>query len=233
LESQGFTVDFTKERKIAVTTATGAAVMTLNEGTDFYIGKEDEKAYFVIGAVPPGGENSETATPQGTSAQSETENPFSTQRPNSYGFIWPVEPDTRISDTFGTRANSHRGVDFDGKIGDAIYAVANGRVLKVDNSYSSKEGRGAFIYIDHGNGVRTVYQHNSKNLVNSGDNVYQGQVIGLIGNSGRVISGPNSDGSHLHFEMFQNVPNDQYLNTIPWSETARGKYAEDPLNYLR
>jgi murein DD-endopeptidase MepM/ murein hydrolase activator NlpD len=242
LESQGFTVTFTKERKIEVTTGTGASVMTLEEGKGFYIGKEDEKAHFMIGVVPPGGERpgstpAQTATPQTkpqeTPVQSDTEYPFSTQHPNSHGFILPVEPNTRISDTFDTRGHKHRGVDFDGKIGDPIYAVADGKVLKVDNSYNSKEARGAFVYIDHGNGTRTVYQHNSKNFVNKGDNVYQGQVIALLGNSGGVIAGPGSDGSHLHFEMLLDVPKDQYLDNIPWSEVAKDKYAVDPLEYLK
>jgi murein DD-endopeptidase MepM/ murein hydrolase activator NlpD len=69
-------------------------------------------------------------------------------------------------------------------------------------------------------------------LVSVGDAVYQGQVIALLGNSGYVIAGPNSDGSHLHFEMFRDVPINQYTDTIPWGEVADDKYAVNHLEYL-
>jgi murein DD-endopeptidase MepM/ murein hydrolase activator NlpD len=130
-----------------------------------------------------------------------------------------------------TRGGRHRGIDFAAVEGSDIYAIEDGEVLLVDNSYESTSGRGAYIYIIHGNGVRAVYQHNSKNLVFSGQSVKQGEVIGKVGKSGGVRG---TTGVHLHFELFMDVPEDQYLGkNMPWSRNAYELvYAVDPLLYL-
>jgi murein DD-endopeptidase MepM/ murein hydrolase activator NlpD len=85
----------------------------------------------------------------------------------------------------------HRGVDIRGKMGSKIKATADGTV-KIQN-YDKVKGR--YIELDHGNGFITRYAHLKKSLVKAGDVVKRGQVIGLVGNSGR------STGPHVHYEI--------------------------------
>lgn len=105
-----------------------------------------------------------------------------------------------ISSNFGPRwGRLHSGVDMAAPVGTPIYATDGGEVTRA--TYYS--GYGNCIDIDHGNGRTTRYGHCSKILVNVGDKVYQGQLIGLVGSTG------NSTGPHLHFEIrFNDVPTD-------------------------
>ena len=97
----------------------------------------------------------------------------------------------RRTDPFtGKRAN-HRGVDFAGKEGAEIIAVAAGVVTWSSNRY----GYGQMVEITHGNGYATRYAHNSENLVRVGEEVAKGQIVALMGETGRA-TGPN-----LHFEV--------------------------------
>ena len=83
----------------------------------------------------------------------------------------------------------HLGVDFRGAVGEPIRAANRGIVVLVDNFFLA----GNVVYIDHGGGVVTSYFHMSKPLVHVGEAVKRGQVIGLVGNTGRVT------GPHLHW----------------------------------
>jgi murein DD-endopeptidase MepM/ murein hydrolase activator NlpD len=85
----------------------------------------------------------------------------------------------------------HSGVDIRNNPGTKIVAPADGVV--VANGYDN--GHGNFLTIDHGNRFQTSYLHLQKDFVKPGDTVARGQVIGLVGNSGR------STGSHLHYEV--------------------------------
>lgn len=85
----------------------------------------------------------------------------------------------------------HRGVDIRGRKGTDVKATADGTV--VIQNYNKSSGR--YIVLDHGNGFRTRYAHLKKSLVQKGDIVQRGQVIGLVGNSGR------STGPHVHYEI--------------------------------
>jgi murein DD-endopeptidase MepM/ murein hydrolase activator NlpD len=85
----------------------------------------------------------------------------------------------------------HSGVDIRNNSGTKIVAPADGVV--VANGYDN--GHGNFLTLDHGNRFQTSYLHLQKDFVNPGDTVARGQVIGLVGNSGR------STGSHLHYEV--------------------------------
>jgi murein DD-endopeptidase MepM/ murein hydrolase activator NlpD len=97
----------------------------------------------------------------------------------------------RRTDPFTGKTANHKGVDFAGKAGSDVIAVAAGVV-----SYSgSRSGYGNMVEINHGNGYVTRYAHNQKNLVAPGDQVQPGQTIALIGSTGRA-TGPN-----LHFEV--------------------------------
>jgi murein DD-endopeptidase MepM/ murein hydrolase activator NlpD len=103
-----------------------------------------------------------------------------------------------ISSSFGRRTDPftgkqawHRGVDFAGRAGTEVVAVAAGVV-----TYSGeRSGYGKMVEINHGNGYVTRYAHNAENLVAVGDSIAQGQSIALMGSSGRA-TGPN-----LHFEV--------------------------------
>ena len=105
---------------------------------------------------------------------------------------------SRITSEYGTRKDpftgkpkKHRGIDFAGKIGTELMAVAPGRVV----SAGERVGYGTTVEIDHGLGFTTLYAHLSQILVSRGDWVRPGTVIGLAGSSGR------STGPHLHYEI--------------------------------
>ena len=109
----------------------------------------------------------------------------------------PVEQKV-ITSPYGTRQDpftkakkQHRGIDFAGKIGTELYAVAPGRVI----SSGDRTGYGTTVEIDHGLGFTTLYAHLSKVMVSRGDWVRPGTVVGLGGSSGR------STGPHLHYEI--------------------------------
>ncbi len=107
-----------------------------------------------------------------------------------------------INSTYGNRRSFngsaftyyHSGVDFCGGEGTKIFAPAPGMVVYAGNL----EIRGNFTIIDHGWGVLTAYMHQSEILVSVGDVVAPGDVIGLVGNTGR------STGAHLHWELWIN-----------------------------
>ncbi len=98
------------------------------------------------------------------------------------------------TDPFTGKPANHMGVDFAGKYGDEIVSVADGVVTWSGDRY----GYGIMVEINHGNGYTTRYAHNSENLVDVGAEVRKGQVIALMGETGRA-TGPN-----LHFEVVRN-----------------------------
>lgn len=133
-------------------------------------------------------------------------------------FIWPKEGG--LNTPFGThRSYNHRlksrhwGIDIEGKTGEKIVAAQSGIVL-----FSGKQrASGQMIAIDHGGGVRTYYLHLSKRLLEKGQKVEQGQLVGLVGSTGRVT------GPHLHFGTTVNgrfVDPLQILNPDFASQTA-------------
>ena len=105
----------------------------------------------------------------------------------------------KINNEFGYRRNPfggrgyefHSGLDIDGERGDIVASPANGIVSKA----GWEGGYGNLIEIDHGNGLTTRYGHLSRGDVQIGDTVQRGQLIGLIGSTGR------STGPHLHYEL--------------------------------
>ena len=106
-----------------------------------------------------------------------------------------------ISSTYGRRPDPisgkmqfHQGVDFAGRVGSSIEAVASGVVTWSGNRY----GYGNMVEINHGNGFQTRYAHHKKNVVVVGQKVDKRQVIALMGESGRAT------GPHVHFEVIKN-----------------------------
>jgi len=112
--------------------------------------------------------------------------------------LWPVPSSASISSPYGPRIHPisrrqdyHHGIDIRASHGANIVAADYGVV-----TFSGWSGGfGITVIIDHGDGVHTLYAHNSRNLVAVGDRVSRGQVIALIGSTG-VSTGP-----HLHFEV--------------------------------
>jgi murein DD-endopeptidase MepM/ murein hydrolase activator NlpD len=106
-----------------------------------------------------------------------------------------------ISSSFGYREDPvngkgafHAGVDLLARRGEKIMATADGTVIQANNNGDY----GRFIEIRHGNGFTTHFAHLQKYKVKKGDKVKRGQVIGLVGTSGR------STGAHLHYELCLN-----------------------------
>jgi hypothetical protein len=95
------------------------------------------------------------------------------------------------SDPINGEKAYHRGLDIRGQRGTDVKATADGTVIRQRHD----KGDGHFIVVDHGNGFRTKFAHLQKSLVKKGAPVTRGQVIGLVGNSGR------STGPHVHYEI--------------------------------
>jgi len=102
----------------------------------------------------------------------------------------------------------HRGVDIRGAKGSDVKATANG-IVKIENY---DRGNGRYVLIDHGNGFITKYAHLKKSLVKKGDTVERGQIIGLVGSTGR------STGPHVHYEIHYN---DKILNPTRFVRIAK------------
>lgn len=116
-----------------------------------------------------------------------------------------------ISSPFGWRVDPingqkafHAGIDFAGRQKSDVMAIAGGVVTFA----GEKDAYGKMIEISHGNGLLTRYGHHEALMVEAGDVVRKGELIGLMGSTGR------STGSHLHFEVEHNgtpVNPNQYL----------------------
>lgn len=115
---------------------------------------------------------------------------------------WPVTgcPISQYASWF------HPAIDIACHYGTPVYAADSGRVIvskKMTYDY------GWYIVIDHGNGITTLYAHNSALYVNVGDTVGRGQLIAATGSSGR------STGPHLHFQVSRNGENVNPLSLLP------------------
>ncbi|MDB5694568.1 MAG: family peptidase [Sphingomonas bacterium] len=111
------------------------------------------------------------------------------------------------SDPFVGSARMHAGVDIPGSVGTPIYATADGLVAHADR----KGAYGKLVEVDHGKGIATRYGHLSQILVQPGSRVVRGQMIGLMGSTGR------STGSHLHYEVRMD---NHAVNPVPFLTTA-------------
>lgn len=111
------------------------------------------------------------------------------------------------SDPFRGTAAMHAGVDIPGAIGTPIYATADGII-----SHAGRQGGyGNLVQINHGRGIETRYGHLSKILVADNTRVRRGQLIGLMGSTGR------STGSHLHYEV---RVDGKAVNPIPFLQSG-------------
>lgn len=165
--------------------------------------------------------------------------------PNNLDLLWPVETRT-VSSGYGPRVRrttkvvkakngknrrirvpyngSHRGVDLNAPNGTDVFAALDGKVVFVGR----EKAMGNYVIVEHGNGVETLYGHNSRNFVKEGDVVRRGQKIAEVGRTGRAT------GPHVHFELHLNglrVNPAPYLNDveeIPAEILAQNSAAKPP-----
>jgi len=109
---------------------------------------------------------------------------------------------THIASGFGYRVHPvyktmkmHTGIDFTAAKGTPIYATGDGIV---NSETGQKSGYGLAIIIDHGFGYKTLYGHCNSIIVNPGEKVKRGQVIGYVGSTGLSV------GPHVHYEVIKN-----------------------------
>ncbi|MFN8372233.1 MAG: M23 family metallopeptidase [Anaerolineae bacterium] len=106
----------------------------------------------------------------------------------------------------GTVTTRHTGWDFRAAVGTPVMAMAPGVVVFA----GLLDIRGNYVFIDHGYGVYSGYAHFSQIHVTRGQEVAEGQIIGVSGDTGR------SSGAHLHWEM---VVNGEWIDTVQFMET--------------
>jgi murein DD-endopeptidase MepM/ murein hydrolase activator NlpD len=129
----------------------------------------------------------------------------------------------RISSYFGYRIDPiykvkkfHEGIDFSAPKGTPVHVTGDGRVIRV---IRSNRGYGNEIIVDHGFGYMTRYAHLSAFKVKRGQRVKRGQIIGLVGNTGK------STAPHLHYEVIKNHhpinPIDFFFNDLTPAEYSK------------
>ncbi len=131
-------------------------------------------------------------------------------------FISPLEGE--LSSTFGMeriingkRRSPHTGIDLESNAGTPVLASNTGRVVLVDDLFFS----GNSVILDHGWGLFSMYFHLSERQVKEGDTVGRGEVIGLVGSTGR------STGPHLHWAIRMNEARVDPLSLLKLSEHLR------------
>ncbi len=133
--------------------------------------------------------------------------------------VWPIaKSQFWLSAFFGPRKmrngawDFHRGIDMAALRGTPVKAAADGVVIEA--KYAS--GYGNTIVIQHTNKYKTRYAHLDSMAVKIGQRVTQSDVIGYVGATGRIRK-MGSDGSHLHFELYQSG---RHINPIPFLQAA-------------
>jgi len=129
-------------------------------------------------------------------------------------WLWPVHGGTVIS-YFGANRRTHRhsGVDIGSRSGERVLASRDGVVVYAG---ATMRGYGKTVILDHGDGLRTLYAHNSKLLVRDGERVRKGQSIARVGQTG------NASTDHCHFEIRKNdVAQDPMRYVDPTSGARR------------
>lgn len=152
----------------------------------------------VVETIPEN--NSEIVVPDSAVSEAVTQDPSEVEAAEAEmeyldfsGAHFPTIHGTLLNSPYGIRKHRlHRGVDLHLHIGDSVVAAYPGKVVV---SKYNRRGYGNYIMVEHANGTRTLYGHLQKRLVNVGDTVEGGQLIGKGGNTGR------SSGPHLHFEI--------------------------------
>jgi murein DD-endopeptidase MepM/ murein hydrolase activator NlpD len=125
-------------------------------------------------------------------------------------WIWPVRHGGVLSG-FGAPRRTHRhgGIDIRGRSGQPVLASRAGRVVYAGDGM---RGYGKTVILDHGEGIQSLYAHNSSLLVRLAEHVEQGQSIARVGRTG------NATADHCHFEIRLN---DKRVDPVPWLTSDR------------
>lgn len=138
-------------------------------------------------------------------------------------WAFPVRPGTPISGTFGEIGSywptGHAGIDFDGELGDPVFAALSGRVITAE---FNQGGYGRLIIIRRSDGTEVRYAHLHRILVDVGDRITAGMRIGRMGTTGQ------STGVHLHLEVRVNNGRTPTDPTSIWSGRRLGIPAAPP-----
>lgn len=117
-------------------------------------------------------------------------------RAKTRAWRWPTDYVT-VTSNFGARKNEHHdGIDLRASVGTPVHAAYDGKVIYAGARIS---GYGRMVVLRHGGKLSTIYAHNSKLYVKTGQKVRRGQLLALSGNTGR------SSGPHVHFEVREGV----------------------------
>jgi len=135
--------------------------------------------------------------------------------------LWPVEGRLMSGfaqrvDPFSGEGEFHKGVDISAQTGTPVLSTADGVVIQAEPVAG---GYGRLVRIDHGGGIQTYYAHLSRINVHIGQEVRRGEVVGLVGGTGRVTA------PHLHYEVrLGGAPVNPYrymANTAVFHQTAK------------
>lgn len=127
--------------------------------------------------------------------------PGPAQFTSSASLLWPTTG-RKVHQYYKWR---HSGIDIGGSYSSPVYASDDGRV---ELAGSNQRGYGLQVVINHGNGIKTRYAHESKIFVNVGDSVQRGQTIGMVGCTGWCT------GPHVHYEVIVNGRTTNPLNYL-------------------
>ena len=117
----------------------------------------------------------------------------------------------RVDPVTGVAGTGHKGLDIEADMGEDVVAAAEGTVRYM----SDPTGYGEYIYIEHDNGLVTLYGHLSKRTAPEDQRVQAGQKIGEVGSTGK------STGPHLHFEITEGFLGPSYApDGVSWDEAA-------------
>jgi murein DD-endopeptidase MepM/ murein hydrolase activator NlpD len=146
----------------------------------------------------PGGAATAGAAAAASSAASRTHKPATAAAPLAVpeqyagGYRWPLDAGI-ISSEYGERwGKMHKGLDLAADAGEPVYAVAPGEVIYAGNGL---HGYGNVVILRHDRRYSSLYAHNSELKVKQGDQIEQGALVALLGNTG------HSTGPHVHFEI--------------------------------
>lgn len=110
-----------------------------------------------------------------------------------FSFSCPLKKQKRISQRFRPAKNlKHTGIDFPAPKGTPIHAAHTGKIIHAGKKYT---GYGKMIILEYDESMASLYAHLSEIQVKKGQRVEKGQIVGLVGNTGR------SSAPHLHFEV--------------------------------